>query len=196
MYAFVEGKLDSIHPALAVVNVNGVGYALHISLNTFSTIQAKQQVRLLTYLHVREDIISLYGFADEIERDVFLQLISVSGVGTNTARMILSSLSSNELRNAILLNDVKTIQAIKGIGPKTAQRIIIDLKDKITKLTGEGVKNILEQPSNKIQNEALFALQALGFNKNDAEKVLTKIINESGMPESIEILIKKALKNL
>lgn len=196
MYAFVEGKLDSIHPALAVVNVNGVGYALHISLNTFSTIQAKQQVRLLTYLHVREDIISLYGFADEIERDVFLQLISVSGVGTNTARMILSSLSSNELRNAILLNDVKTIQAIKGIGPKTAQRIIIDLKDKITKLTGEGVKNILEQPSNKIQNEALFALQALGFNKNDAEKVLTKIINESGIPESIEILIKKALKNL
>lgn len=196
MYAFVEGKLDSIHPALAVVNVNGVGYALHISLNTFSTIQAKQQVRLLTYLHVREDIISLYGFADEIERDVFLQLISVSGVGTNTARMILSSLSSNELRNAILLNDVKTIQAIKGIGPKTAQRIIIDLKDKITKLTGEGVKNILEQPSNKIQNEALFALQALGFNKNEAEKVLTKIINESGMPESIEILIKKALKNL
>lgn len=196
MYAFVEGKLDSIHPALAVVNVNGVGYALHISLNTFSTIQAKQQVRLLTYLHVREDIISLYGFADEIERDVFLQLISVSGVGTNTARMILSSLSSNELRNAILLNDVKTIQAIKGIGPKTAQRIIIDLKDKITKLTGEGVKNILEQPSNKIQNEALFALQALGFNKNDADKVLTKIINESGMPESIEILIKKALKNL
>jgi len=196
MYAFVEGKLESIHPALAIVNVNGVGFALHISLNTYSQIHDKPQVRLFTHLHVREDIMALYGFSDETERDIFLQLISVNGVGTNTARMMLSSLSPNELRNAILHNDVRSIQAIKGIGPKTAQRIIIDLKDKIAKITGDSSKNILDNASNKIQNEALFALQALGFNKSDAEKAISKIINDSGAPDSIEILIKKALKNL
>lgn len=194
MYAFLEGVIESLNPASVVLNCQGVGYDIAISLNTYSGIKDKAKYRLLTHLVVREDAHVLFGFATEEERILFRHLISVSGVGANTARLILSSLSPGELSDAIISAKVNTLQKVKGIGGKTAQRIIIDLKDKLGKDTG--IREILGPSHNTSREEALSALTLLGFNKTLAEKTISKILQDEGVNISVEQLIKSALKVL
>lgn len=192
MYAFIEGAIDSLNPASAVINCNGVGYNIAISLNTYSLIKGKTDCRLLTHLVVREDAQILFGFASEDERILFRHLISVSGVGANTARLILSSLTPADVSEAIINARVGTLQRVKGIGGKTAQRIIIDLKDKLVK--DGGIKEILGTTHNTNKEEALSALTLLGFNRNLSEKTIDKIIQDEGSAITVEQLIKSALK--
>lgn len=192
MYAFLEGEIESINPASAVLNCHGVGYDIAISLNTYSLIKGKTECRLLTHLVVREDAHILFGFATESERILFRHLISVSGVGANTARLILSSLNPGEISEAIINGKVAILQKVKGIGGKTAQRIIIDLKDKLVRDTG--IKEILGTAHNTHKEEALSALTLLGFNKSLAEKTIDKILNDEGSGISVEQLIKSALR--
>lgn len=194
MYSYFEGKLVDITPAGAVVDCNGVGYSLNISLNTYSKLKDKATCRMYTHLVVREDALVLYGFADERERLVFRQLISVSGVGANTARLILSSLSPDEVAEAIIIENVKLLQSIKGIGTKSAQRIIVDLKDKMGK--DDGMHEFLGLAHNTVKEEALSALIMLGFNKIQAAKALDNIIKVSPSGLTVEYLIKEALKIL
>lgn len=194
MYAFIEGTVVSLNPAAAVLNCRGVGYEIAISLNTYSFIKDKSECRLLTHLVVREDAHILFGFATENERSLFRHLITVSGIGANTARLILSSLPPSELSDAIIQGKTATLQRIKGIGGKTAQRIIIDLKDKLMKDTG--IKEILGSTHNTSKEEALSALTLLGFNKSLAEKTIDKILESEGNSISVEQLIKSALKIL
>jgi holliday junction DNA helicase RuvA len=194
MYSYFEGKLVSITPASAVVDCSGIGYAMSISLNTFSRLKDKTTCRLFTHLVVREDALVLYGFADENERQVFRQLISVSGVGANTARLILSSLSPDEVAEAIVSGNVRVLQSIKGIGSKSAQRIIVDLKDKMYK--EDGTHEFLGGAHNTAKEEALSALIMLGFNKIQAGKALDQISKNSAVSLTVEQLIKDALKVL
>lgn len=192
MYAFIEGIIDSLNPASAVIYCAGVGYDISISVNTYALIKDKKQCRLLTHFVVREDAQILYGFAQEDERLLFRHLISVSGVGSNTARLILSSLTPRDLSDAIIGGKVESLQRVKGIGGKTAQRIIIDLKDKLVKDTD--IKQILGTTHNTNKDEALSALTLLGFNKAIAEKTIDKILLDQGVSISVEQLIKTALK--
>lgn len=192
MYAFIEGTIESLNPATAVLNCKGVGYDISISLNTYSQIKGKSECKLLTHLVVREDAHVLFGFATEDERILFRHLLSVSGVGASTARLIFSSLSPVEVSEAIVNGKVNILQKVKGIGGKTAQRIIIDLKDKLVK--DGGIKEILGTPHNTGKEEALSALTLLGFNKNLAEKTLDKILQDEGIGIPVEQLIKSALK--
>jgi Holliday junction DNA helicase RuvA len=192
MYAFIEGSIDSLNPASAVINCKGIGYNIAISLNTYSLIKGKTECRLLTHLVVREDAQMLFGFANEVERMLFRHLISVSGVGANTARLILSSLTPSDVSEAIINAKVGTLQRVKGIGGKTAQRIIIDLKDKLVK--DVSIKEILGTTHNTNKEEALSALTLLGFNRNLAEKTVDKIIQDEGSSITVEQLIKSALK--
>lgn len=194
MYAFIEGEIDLLNPASVVLKCNGIGYDIAISLNTYTHIKGKQQCRILTHLIVREDAHVLFGFATEDERILFRHLLSVSGVGSNTARLILSSLNPGELSDAIINGKVNILQRVKGIGGKTAQRIIIDLKDKLMK--DGNVKEILGQTHNTSKEEALSALTLLGFNKSLAEKTIDKIILDEGAGVSVEQLIKNALRIL
>lgn len=199
MYAFIEGILTEKRPAYAVVNCNGIGFLLNISLHTYSSLPEPNNekptfCRLYTHLIVREDALTLYGFASEDERGLFKELISVSGIGAGTARLIFSSLSPAEIRAAIVRGDIKLIQSIKGIGSKTAQRIIVDLKDKLEKSVSTG--EILETRYNTQKDEALSGLIMLGFNKAAAEKTIDKIIKTEGKDLSVEDLIKNALKML
>ena len=194
MYSYFEGKLVDISPAAAVVECNGVGYALNISLNTYSKLKDKETCRMFSHMVVREDALVLYGFADERERLVFRQLISVSGVGANTARLILSSLSPDEVAEAIITENVRVLQSIKGIGTKSAQRIIVDLKDKMGK--DDGMHEFLGLAHNTAKDEALSALIMLGFNKIQAAKALDNIIKVSPSGLTVEHLIKEALKIL
>ena len=193
MYAFIAGKIAEITPAYVIIDNHGVGYFINITLNTFTAIGEQTEVKLYTHLQVLEDAHNLFGFFTAKERDMFELLISVSGVGCNTARLILSSLTVNELSTAIAGEDIKTIQAVKGIGSKTAQRIIVDLKDKVKKT--EYVEEIVETVNNTVKNEALSALVILGFSKNAASKALDKLLKQS--PDtSVEVLIRDALKLL
>lgn len=194
MYSFIEGKIAELNPTTAVLSCQGVGYLINISLNTYTQIQGKESCRLHTHLVVREDALILYGFADTSEKYVFQQLISVSGVGPNTARLILSSLSSSEVAEAVANENVKLLQSIKGIGGKSALRIIIDLKDKIMKDLPAGENFISSHNTGK--HEALSALVMLGFSRPIAEKTLDQIIkaNEATLP--VDQLIKSALKIL
>ncbi|MBL7903777.1 MAG: Holliday junction branch migration protein RuvA [Bacteroidales bacterium] len=194
MYAFIEGKISEINPASVVLDCHGVGYDISISVNTYSVIKDMGVCRLLTHLAVREDAMVLYGFATEKERILFRHLITVSGVGSGTARLILSSLTPDDLSAAIASGDVALLQRVKGIGGKTAQRIIIDLKDKIGK--DPGVKEFLGSAHNTGKQEALSALTLLGFNKSLAEKTIDKILKDEGNALSVEQLIKSALKIL
>lgn len=194
MYAFIEGKISEISPASVVIDCHGVGYDISISVNTFSQIKEMTSCRLLTHLAVREDAMVLFGFADENERILFRNLISVSGVGAGTARLILSSLSPDELTEAIVNSKVTVLQRVKGIGGKTAQRIIIDLKDKLAK--DAGLREILGSPHNTKKEEALSALSMLGFNKTLAEKTIDKILKDESASITVEQLIKSALKIL
>lgn len=196
MIHHIKGTLTEVNPAYVVIETaGGVGYLVRVSLNTFSQIKDQKQVCLLTHFVVKEDGQTLYGFADEAERTLFRLLISVNGIGPNTACVILSSLTVQDLVDAIAGQDVSTIQAVKGIGAKTAQRVVIELKDKVAKASFEVSDNFSTNHNNN-RIEALSALTALGFAKNPAEKVLDKIIKEQGNGLSVEALVKTALKLL
>ena len=193
MIEHLKGRLVEFSPAHAIIECNGVGYYCHITLNTFSKLGNSEQVTLKTHLVIREDAHSLYGFYDENERTMFRLLISVSGVGASTGRMILSALSPGELAAAIDSENVDVLKSIKGIGTKSAQRIIIDLKDKVQN-AGDSV-DISQASGNTIKIEALSALVILGFDKKSGEKALDKVLEED--PEtSLDELIKQALKRL
>ena len=191
MIGQLNGRLIEKNPTDLVVDCGGVGYEVKISLNTFSTLGSEESIRVYTKLVVREDAQILYGFADVIEREMFNHLVSVSGIGPNTAMIMLSSLVPKEIAVAIQSEDVKTIQSIKGIGAKTAQRVIIDLKDKMLKMAFS-TENIFNS-SNTNQFDALNALVSLGFDKKSAEKAVDKVSTEN---DSVEQLIKEALKIL
>lgn len=194
MYEYLEGKVVERNPAYAVVEVNGIGYLLHISLQTYSQLRESETATLYTHLVVREDDMLLYGFADRGERELFRQLISVSGVGVNTARIILSSLTPAEITRAIAEENATLLQRIKGIGAKTALRIIIDLKDKISRELIPYEKYGVSH--NTGREEALSGLIILGFPKASAEKALNKILESEGTGLTVEQLIKHALKVL
>ena len=197
MYEYITGRLEEITPTDAIVEACGVGYDLLISLSTFSKLQGAQgkQVKLYTSHLVREDDESLYGFADKAERSVFVQLISVSGVGPGSARMILSAMTADEVREAVLANDVGKFKSVKGIGLKTAQRVILDLKDKIGKGGDTFSFDTPASGSSVTREEAQSALTMLGFAKPAVEKTLDKLLKED--PDaSLETLIKRALKLL
>lgn len=196
MYEYLNGKFALINPSFVVVDCNGVGYKIEISLNTYSQIKEKKEGKVFVHFIVREDMQVLYGFADEKERELFRLLIGVSGIGPNTARVILSSLNSDELVKAIRDEDLKSINAIKGIGNKTAQRVIVDLKDKVQKWDySSEISSMASQKDNKNHEQALLALQTLGFNKIIIEKTLDKILKEESQMD-VENLIKEALKRL
>ncbi|MEO8794424.1 MAG: Holliday junction branch migration protein RuvA [Daejeonella sp.] len=194
MYAYIDGKLVFKCPTYVVLETGGVGYHIHISLNTYSALQDKERCKLYTWLHVKEDAHTLYGFFDEGERRLYLHLISVSGIGPSTGRMILSSITPAEIQTAIVKGDVPLIQRIKGIGPKSAQRIILELQDKLRK---EGPDSLISMPQHtSAKDEALSALIMLGFNKSVAEKTLDQAIKNGTENLSVEQLIKIALKSL
>jgi Holliday junction DNA helicase RuvA len=193
MITHISGKLIEKNPGNVVVECNGLGYYLPISLQTFSKIPDNEHVKLYTYLNIRDDAHILFGFADKTEREIFKFLISVSGVGPSTAITMLSSMDSKEIQQAIASEDVAKIKSVKGIGIKTAQRVIVDLKDKILK-TYELSEDI-SIANNTIKNEALSALEVLGFARKKVDSVIQVILQDS--PDiSLEELIKKALKNL
>jgi len=194
MYAYIDGKLTFKNPAYVVVEAGGIGYHINISLNTYSSLADAERCKLYTWLHVKEDAHTLYGFADEGERRLFLHLISVSGIGPNTGRMILSSITPVEIQTAIVKADYALIQRIKGLGAKTAQRLVLELQDKLKK---EGVDSLISMPQhNTVKDEALSALVMLGFAKQTAEKTIDQILKITEGTLSVEQLIKQALKNL
>jgi holliday junction DNA helicase RuvA len=193
MYDYLKGQLAAITPIHATIDCNGVGYLLNISLNTYAAIKEEKQVKLLTHLIVREDAHELFGFAAEDERTLFRQLISVSGVGASTGRMILSSMPAEELRAIIANGNSAALQKVKGIGAKTAQRIIIDLKDKMLKTGSEHV--ISASSHNTVRSEALSALLILGFGRPNAEKAIDQVLRQSPAAP-VELVIKTALNLL
>ena len=193
MIEYIKGPIVRITPAYLVLEASGVGYFINISLNTFSRLERKTEYSVLIHEVIREDTHQLFGFADSEERETFRMLISVSGVGASTARMVLSSLSPKEIANAIAGSDVNALKSVKGIGLKTAQRIIVDLKDKIGKTSGDG--EIFTISDNTGRDEALSALIMLGFAKSAVLKVLDRIVREE-KDLTVEDMIRKALKNL
>ncbi len=193
MYEFIRGNIVDVNPASIIIEAGGIGYFINVSLNTYSKINGKKEGKLLLHQVVRDDAHILYGFFDKGERDLFRNLISVSGVGAATAIVMLSSLNKEELIAAVTTENVAVLKAVKGIGAKTAQRIIIDLKDKLGKLADSS--HILLSSDNTIRNESLSALVMLGFAKRDAEKAISKILQER--PDAtVESVIKQALKRL
>ena len=193
MISHIQGKLVEKTPTEVVIECHGVGYEIHISLHTYSQIPDSENVKLYTYLQVKEDAHSLFGFADKKERELFKLLISVSGIGASTARTMLSSLNPEQIIQAIAANDVGTVQSIKGIGLKTAQRVILDIKDKVLKIYA--IEEISGSSYNTNKEEALSALEVLGYIRKNAEKVVEKIIVNSPAA-TVEELIKQALKVL
>lgn len=194
MYAYIDGRLTFKNPAYVVVEAGGIGYHINISLNTYSALADAERCKLYTWLHVKEDAHTLYGFADEGERRLFLHLISVSGIGPNTGRMILSSITPVEIQTAIVKADLPLIQRIKGLGAKTAQRLVLELQDKLKK---EGADSLISMPQhNTVKDEALSALVMLGFAKQTAEKTIDQILKVTEGTLSVEQLIKQALKTL
>lgn len=193
MYEFIKGKITELTPAYAVIENSGIGYLIHISLNTYSRLNPSEQCTLLLHHVVREDAQQLFGFHARQERELFRLLISVSGIGPNTARMMLSSSNPGDIQKAISTGSLLLLKSIKGIGQKTAERIIVELRDKILKVAPSD--EILSQPHNTIREEALSALIMLGFGRNIAEKVLDKLLlqNAGLNPEE---LVKQALKQL
>ncbi|MEO2064017.1 MAG: Holliday junction branch migration protein RuvA [Christiangramia sp.] len=194
MIHHLKGQLIEKNPTYVVIDCNGVGYTVNISLHTYSLLANSEAISLYTYLQVKEDSHTLYGFMEKSEREIFKLLISVSGVGTSTARTMLSSLQPSEVTTAIAHGDVVAIQSVKGIGAKTAQRVILDLKDKVLKVMAEGDEVLVSQ-SNTNKEEALSALEVLGYNRRQAGKVVDKILNDDP-DSSVESIIKLALKKL
>jgi len=193
MITHIQGRLVEKTPTDVVIDCNGVGYFINISLHTFSELPNSESIKLFTHLQVREDAHILYGFTSVAEREIFRLLISVSGVGASIARAMLSSLAPEQVLDAIAQNDLPTIQSVKGIGAKTAQRVVLDLKDKILKVYG--LSSISSGASNTNKNEALSALETLGFVRKQSEKVVDTIVKENPQA-SVEMIIKQALKNL
>ena len=193
MITYVKGKLAEKNPANVIIETNGIGYYIRISLQTFSKIPDSESVKLYTYLSVKEDSHTLFGFFEKAEREIFKALISVSGIGPSTAITMLSSLETRQIQQAIATGDVATIKSIKGIGVKTAQRVILDLKDKILKTYD--INEDLLTTDNTIKNEALSALEVLGFTSKNTEKVIQKLLMEDS-DLTLEKIIKQALKIL
>lgn len=194
MIAYIDGKLTHKDPTYVIIDVNGVGYQIKISLNTYAKIAEGERCKLHTFLHIKEDAHTLYGFSELSEKNVFLHLISISGVGPGTGLVIVSSLTVSEIAQAIAREDVRTIQNVKGIGAKTAQRIILELKDKFKKEAITDITNNTPVAHNTNRDEALSALITLGFARNVAEKTLDSIIKRDGNHLTVEALIKLALK--
>ena len=194
MIAFLRGEFVYKTPALVHMEVGGVGYELHISLHTYSRIEHLDKGVLQTYLHIREDAHILYGFSDIAEKEVFLLLIGVSGVGTSTARMILSAMKPEEVGRAILQGNAKQLESVKGIGKKSAERIILELRDKIGKNLSES--NISPLINNTLERDALNALIALGIARPAAEQSVKRVLAADDAPDKLEDIIKKALKML
>lgn len=196
MYEYIKGTLANLSPTEVVLENNGIGYKVLISLQTYSKLTQGSDTKLYIYHHLREDVESFYGFIEKEERYIFLNLIEVSGIGPNTARMMLSSMTSDEIRNAIITGDINKLKAIKGVGIKTAQRLLVELKDKIGKGSGDDISSILfAGEKSEIKREASAALVLLGFSKGNVEKALDSVIKDNeGI--SLEDLIKLALKRL
>ena len=194
MIAYLKGKLVHKEPTHVLIEVNGIGYQVGISLHTFSEIKDREEIKLFTYLHVREDAHILFGFASESEKHMFQLLISVNGVGPSTALVVLSYLAPEELKSAILNENTAALQAVKGIGGKTAQRLILELKDKLKKETQEETPGIPGMMRNTMRQEALTALVTLGIGKAQAEKSIDTLLKKSGGVISLEELVKQALK--
>lgn len=195
MISYIKGAITFKSPSYILVETGGLGYHVNISLHTYGQIEKLETVKILTYLQVKEDSHTLYGFAEDVERNLFVMLLSVSGIGANTARVILSSMVPDEVRAAIVGEDVNAFKKVKGVGPKTAKRLILDLKDKILKDSGE-VQFAAPIGGNTFRNEALQALVALGFNKILIQKTLNKVLKENPKVASVEELIKLSLKQL
>jgi len=192
MYAYLQGKFTYKSPAQVYVDINGVGYEVNISLNTYSHIQLLDEGKLYTYLQIKEDGHILYGFFDKMEKDMFIMLIGISGVGAATARMMLSSLKPDEINRAIAQGNVKVLEGVKGIGKKTAERLILELKDKVGKIISD--INIPITASSSLQQDALNALIALGISRQQAETSVQKLILSEPSITNLEELIKKSLK--
>lgn len=194
MFAYIDGKLTFKCPTYVVIEAGGIGYHINISLNTYSAIGNTERCKIYIWLQVKEDSHTLYGFADEGERRLFLHLISVSGIGAATCRMMLSSITPAEIQTAIINADVALIQRIKGIGAKSAQRIVLELQDKLKK---EGPDSLISMPQyNTIKDEAISALIMLGFGKQVAEKAIDNAVKKADQDLTVEQMIKIALKNL
>ena len=193
MIAHLQGKLVEKTPTQVVIDCGGVGYEVNISLHTYSLIPATDFIKLFTYLQIKEDSHTLFGFVEKSEREIFKLLLSVSGIGASIARTMLSSLDPKQITNAIASGDVVTIQSIKGIGSKTAQRVILDLKEKVLKLYD--LDEVSMSQNNTNRDEALSALEVLGFVRKASERVVEKIIKDAP-DSSVEFIIKQALKNL
>lgn len=194
MYAYIDGKLVFKCPTYVILEAGGIGYHLNISLNTYSSLKDQEKCKLYVWLHVKEDGHTLYGFADEGEKRLFLHLISVNGIGPGTGRMMLSSISPIEIEEAIVKGDINQIKRIKGIGPKSAQRLIIELQDKLKK---DGTGTLISIPlNNTAKDEALSALVMLGFVKNNAEKAVDAAVRSTDKILSVEEIIKISLKSL
>jgi len=192
MYAYLQGKFSLKNPAQVYIDVNGIGFEVNISLNTYAQIQNSENGKLYTYLQVKEDAHTLYGFFDKSEKEIFVQLISVSGIGAATARMMLSHLKPLEVTHAIQHGNIKLLESIKGIGKKTAERLVLELRDKVSKV--DISTNINTLPGNTMQQDALNALIALGITRAQAEASIKKItVSDPGI-HNLEELIKKALK--
>ena len=193
MITHLKGRLVEKNPTYVVIECAGVGYFVNISLHTFSKISDSENIQLYTHLQIKEDSHTLYGFAENSEREIFRLLLSVSGIGSNIARTMLSSLTPFQIRDAIACGDVPTIQAVKGIGAKTAQRVILDLKDKVLKIYD--IDEVSQNSNNTNKEEALSALEVLGFVRRQSEKAVDKVLAQDPSL-SAEDIIKRALKNL
>jgi len=192
MYAYLQGKFTYKSPAQVYVDVNGIGYEVNISLNTYSHIQSLEQGKLFTHLQIKEDGHTLFGFFDKQEKDMFVLLIGVAGVGAATARMMLSSLRPEEVSRAIMQSNIKLLESVKGIGKKTAERLVLELKDKVGKQSLDANHSL--HMGNSLEQDALNALTALGISRSQAEQSIQKIIRDEPSVSQLEDLIKKALK--
>ena len=195
MISYIKGLITYKNPTFIVVEAGGIGYRINISLNTYTQIEKAEQVKILTHFHVKEDSQTLYGFSESAERNLFRHLISVSGIGPSTAQTLLSSMTPEEARAAIIGENVAAFKSVKGIGPKTAKRLILDLKDKLIKDGGDNPV-VVTASGNTLREEALSALLALQVNKVQAQKVLTKILKEHPSLTKVEELIRLALRQL
>lgn len=193
MYAYLQGKFTHKTPAQIYIDVNGIGFEVNVSLNTYSAIQKLHEGKLFTYLQIKEDGHTLYGFFEKEEKDIFLLLISVSGVGASTARMMLSSVRPDEIATAIIQGNVKLLESVKGIGKKTAERLVLELKDKVGK-QAIGTTGTSFAIANSIEQDALIALTSLGIAKAQAEQAIQKIMRNEPAINNLEELIKKSLK--
>jgi Holliday junction DNA helicase RuvA len=196
MIAYIKGDLTFKSPTYVYVEAGGIGYRVNVTLNTFGKIEAMEKVKLLTHFHVKEDSQTLYGFYEEAERSLFVHLISVSGIGPTTAQVMLSAMTPEEVRTAIISENVMAFKKVKGVGPKTAKRLILDLKDKMIKESGDADFTITPTANNTIRQEALSALLSLQVNKIQAQKVLNKILKEQPSVNSVEDMVRLALKEL